>query len=115
MGRARVRRVMSRLIRRYYGYTGYFQIYNMPFRYLPLFDYSEKRDIYQEGGINGGCPTIFDYLRDNRIPFYLSDWGASEERNLRALSESLQRGGIRFPYFHLAAMATILAAHGTTS
>src|SRR5216684_5143332 len=113
--RGRVRRVMSRLIRRYYGYTGYFQIYNMPFRYLPLFDYSEKRDIYQKGGINGGCPTIFDYLRDNRIPFYLSDWRASEERNLRALSASLQRGEIRFAYLYLAAMDATLHAHGTDS
>src|SRR5216684_3922125 len=113
--RGRVRRVISRLIRRYYGYTGYFQIYNMPFRYLPLFDYSEKRDIYQKGGINGGCPTIFDYLRDNRIPFYLSDWRASEERNLRALSASLQRGEIRFAYLYLAAMDATLHAHGTDS
>src|SRR6266852_2291189 len=113
--RGRVRRVISRLIRRYYGYTGYFQIYTMPFRYLPLFDYSEKRDIYQKGGINGGCPTIFDYLRDNRIPFYLSDWSASEERNLRVLSESLQRGEIRFAYLYLAAMDAVLHEHGTDS
>src|SRR5258708_29210942 len=98
MGRARVRRVMSRLIRRYYGYTGYFQIYNMPFRYLPLFDYSEKRDIYQKGGINGGCPTIFDYLRDKPIPFYPSDWRASEERTITALNAALPRGQLPYAF-----------------
>jgi predicted AlkP superfamily pyrophosphatase or phosphodiesterase len=113
--RGRVRRVMSRVIRRFYGYTGYFQIYNMPFRYLPLFDYSEKRDIYQRGGINGGCPTIFDHLRDHQIPFYLSDWRASEERNLATLKTELQAGKIRFGYLYLAAMDAVLHAHGTDS
>ena len=106
---------MSRVIRRYYGYTGYFQIYNMPFRYLPLFDYSEKRDIYQKGGINGGCPTIFDHLREHQIPFYLSDWRAREERNLAALKTELQAGKIRFGYPYLAAMDAVLHAHGTDS
>ena len=60
--RGLVRRLMSSAIRRYYGYTGYFQIYNMPFRYLPLFDYSEKRDIYQPNGINSGV-VASDNLR----------------------------------------------------
>ena len=113
--RGRVRRVMSRIIRRYYGYTGYFQIYNMPFRYLPLFDYSEKRDIYQKGGINGGCPTIFDYLREHSIPFYLSDWRASEEWNLNALSQSLEKGTIQFAYLYLAAMDAVLHEFGSNS
>ena len=113
--RGRVRRLMSRFIRRYYGYTGYFQIYNMPFRYLPLYDYSEKRDIYQKGGINGGCPTIFDHLRDNRIPFYLSDWRASEDKNLKSLKAAIQAGEIRFGYLYMAAMDAILHAHGTHS
>jgi len=113
--RGRVRRVLSRVIRRYYGYTGYFQIYNMPFRYLKLFDYSEKRDIYQKGGINGGCPTIFDHLRDNQIPFYLSDWRDSEERNLKSLQTALERSKIRFGYLYMAAMDATLHAYGTDS
>lgn len=113
--RGRVRRVMSRIIKRYYGYTGYFQIYNMPFRYLPLFDYSEKRDIYEKGGINSGCPTIFDYLRDHGIPFYLSDWRAAEERNIASMQAQLQTGKIRFAYLYMAAMDAILHAHGTNS
>jgi len=113
--RGRVRRLMSRAIRRFYGYTGYFQIYNMPFRYLHLFDYSEKRDIYQKGGINGGCPTIFDYLRDKRIPFSLSDWRASEERNLSTLREAIEAGEIRFAYLYMAAMDATLHQYGGDS
>jgi predicted AlkP superfamily pyrophosphatase or phosphodiesterase len=113
--RGRVRRLLSRLIGRAYGYTGYFQIYNMPFRYLPLFEYTEKRDLYQPGGIISGAPTPFDHLRDNGIPFYLSDWRASEARNLAALERSLAEGKIRFAYLYLAAMDAILHAHGADS
>ncbi|RMG44471.1 MAG: hypothetical protein D6723_19305 [Acidobacteria bacterium] len=113
--RGRVRRIMSRLIQRYYGYTGYFQIYNMPFEYLPLFDYSEKRDIYQPGGINGGVPTIFDVLRQQGIPFHVSDWRRSEEDNLKALTAALEEGSVRFAYLYMASMDAILHAHGTRS
>lgn len=113
--RGRVRRVLSRIIQRHYGYTGYFQIYNMPFHYLPLFDYSEKRDLYQPGGINSGVPTIFDHLRDQGIPFYLSDWRIKEEDNLKSLEHVLEEGKIVFAYLYMAAMDAILHAHGTTS
>jgi len=113
--RGRVRRMMSRLIRRLYGYTGYFQIYNMPFDRLTLFDYSEKRDLYRNGGINSGAPTIFDHLRGNGVPFHLSDWRASEEANLASLSAAVEKGEIRFAYLYMAAMDAVLHADGTES
>ncbi|OGG44597.1 MAG: hypothetical protein A3F84_05560 [Candidatus Handelsmanbacteria bacterium RIFCSPLOWO2_12_FULL_64_10] len=113
--RGRVRRVMSRVIRRRYGYTGYFQIYNVPFRYLPLFDYSEKRDIYQPGGINGGVPTIFDHLRGQNIPFYLSDWREKEGDNLASIEATLKEGEVVFAYLYLASMDAVLHAHGARS
>lgn len=113
--RGRVRRLMSRAIRRYYGYTGYFQIYNMPFRHLSLFDYSEKRDIYQPGGINSGAPNIFDHLREQDAPFYLSDWRRPEIENLAALHTALNDGQSAFAYLYLAAMDADLHAHGTGS
>ena len=66
--RGRVRRLLSRLLRRHLGYTGYFELYNVPFKYLPLLDYSEKRDLYRPGGINGGQPTVFDHFRAAGVP-----------------------------------------------
>lgn len=113
--RARVRRLMSKAIRRYLGYTGYFQIYNVPFHHLPLFDYSEKRDIYQPGGINGGVPTIFDQLREREIPFHLSNWRRGEAENLRSLEAAVISGGVRFAYLYLASLDADLHAHGTRS
>lgn len=113
--RGRVRRLMSRAIARAMGYTGYFQLYNMPFEYLRYFDYTEKRDLYQTGGINSGMPTIFDRLRDRRIKFHLSDWRRSEQHNLAAATESIERREANFVYLYLAAMDGLLHAHGTRS
>jgi len=111
--RGRVRRVMSRVIKRLYGFTGYFQIYNMPFRYLPLFDYSERRDLYERGGMNSGVPTLFDHLRYRNVPYSLSDWRAGEESNLARLTRDVQAGEVRFAYLYMAAMDAVLHAHGT--
>ena len=111
--RGRVRHMLSKLLKRYLGYTGYFQLYNMPFRYLPLFDYSEKQDIYQPGGINNGTPTIFDYFRQQNIPFHLSDWKADEEKNIASLRAALTEGHIECAYLYLASMDGLLHAHGT--
>ena len=112
--RGRFRRVVSRVTRRILGYTGYFQLYNMPFRYLPLFGYSEKRDLYRPGGINSGAPTIFDRLRDRGIPFHVSDWRRPEAENLAALRGALDRGEIAFAYLYLASMDALLHRLGTT-
>ena len=111
--RGRVRRLLSRLLKRRLGYTGYFQLYNMPFHLLPLFDYSEKRDIYQPGGINGGVPTVFDHLRTEQIPYHLSDWEASEETNLHNIETAIDERHVSFAYLYLAAMDALLHAQGT--
>ncbi len=113
--RGRVRRLISRGIKHLYGFTGYFQIYNMPFNLLPLFEYTEKRDLYQPGGINSGARTIFDDLRDRNIPFHLSEWWKPEEHNLATLRKDLQQGAIRFAYLYLARMDAILHQFGPQS
>lgn len=113
--RGRVRRAMSKWLERSLGYTGYFQIYSMPFEYLPLFDYSEKRDLYQQGGINSGVPTIFDFLRSEEVPFHLSDWRAREEDNFLSLEKTLQDGRVDFAYLYLGGLDGVLHAHGTQS
>ncbi len=112
--RGRVRHWISRLVKPLLGYTGYFQLYNVPFHVLPLFEYTEKRDLYQPGGINAGCSTIFDHLRDRRAPFFLSDWRRPEQENLAALDAALTKGEISFAYLYMAALDAILHREGTT-
>ena len=113
--RGRVRRLLSRAIARAYGYTGYFQLYTMPFDKLPLFDYTEKRDIYEPGGINGGQPTIFDWLRNEGIPTHRTNWRVSERAAIDALAADLQASRPRFVYLYLAGLDAVLHAHGTSS
>lgn len=114
-GRGRVRHWMSRLIKKFYGYTGYFQIYAVPFDRIGMMDYSEKRDIYERDGINSGARTIFDELRDRKVPFHMSDWRAGERTNLDSLAKALGEGQIRFAYLYMAAMDAILHADGKDS
>jgi hypothetical protein len=61
------RRVVKRVARRLSGYSGYFSIYDYPVAYLPYFDLTEKRDIYQPGGLD--APSLFDVFRAEGI-----DW-----------------------------------------
>ena len=110
--RGRIRSYMSKRLQPLHGFTGYFQIYNMPFEHLHLFDYTEKRDIFEPGGINGGFPTIFDFLRENKIPSHRSDWHASESDNLDAALQVIDRGDIRFAYVYLCALDGILHNEG---
>jgi predicted AlkP superfamily pyrophosphatase or phosphodiesterase len=110
--RGRVRRLLSSAIRRAHGFTGYFQIYNVPFEHLPLFDYSEKRDLYQPGGINAGTPTVFDELRRREIPFHLSNWRRPETENLDAAERAVAEGGVSFAYVYLADLDAIVHAEG---
>lgn len=112
--RMRVRSHISAITARALGYTGYFNLYQVPFSRLPFLDYTEKNDLYQAGGINGGQPTIFDHLRRERIPFHLSDWRGSERRNLEALGKALDRGEPRFAYLYLAELDAILHREGTS-
>jgi hypothetical protein len=55
------RRALRAVARRVAGYTGYFSLYGYPVAHLPHFDLTEKRDIYQPGGLD--APSIFDVMR----------------------------------------------------
>ena len=61
------RRVLKSVARRVSGYSGYFSLYDYPVAHLAHFDLTEKRDIYQPGGLD--CPSLFDALRDAAIPY----------------------------------------------
>lgn len=112
--RNRARNVVGRILKKKLAYTGYFNIYNMPFSLLKYFDYTEKRDLYQPQGINSGASTIMDYLRERNLPFYLSNWRASEEENLAALHAALTSKDtpVGFGYLYMAAMDATLHKHG---
>jgi hypothetical protein len=111
--RARVRRQISKLAQRTLGYTGYFNLYNMPFKHLALFDYTEKRDLYEGGGIVSGAPTVFDLLRARDIPFFRSDWRLPDAASLAQARAAIATGRPRFAYLYLAGLDAILHHEGT--
>lgn len=114
MNRGRVRAKFSQLMKRVHGFTGYFQLYCMPFHLLHLFDYTERKNIFEPGGINGGCPTIFDYLREQRIP-YCRPETFDEPRAFSEASAALNEANVRFVYLFLGRLDADLHNHGTQS
>jgi predicted AlkP superfamily pyrophosphatase or phosphodiesterase len=112
--RGRVRHLISKIIGRLLGFTGYFQLYNLPFRHAGLFDHCEKNDIFKAGGMNRGG-NIFDCLEGNEIPYHVSDWHLSENENLAACEADIRDGGISFAFLYMAAMDGLLHQVGKDS
>ncbi len=109
--RWRVRHWMSKLIAKGFGYTGYFEIYSVPFKYLPYFDYLEKHDYFVPGGILK-TDTIFDYCVENEIPYHCSNWRLSENENLEIAKDIISDGEIEFMYLYLPKLDAVMHAHG---
>ncbi len=105
--RGRVRSYLSKAIAAVYKYTGYFQIYSLPFEILNLFDYAEKRDILRPGGINEG-DSIFDRLVANGTPHFVSEWRKSEEYNFDVLRSQIETEEISFAYVHTARLDALM-------
>ncbi len=112
--RGRVRNLISKLIKRLYSYTGYFQLYNIPFEHVDKFDYCEKSDLFVPGGMNRG-ENIFDHLSRAGVPYHVSDWRDSEENNLEAVKADLKKGEIEFALLYMASMDALLHEVGKES
>ncbi len=112
--RGRVRNWISKLVKRAYGFQGYFQLYNMPFRLIDRFDYCEKRDLFRPGGMNKG-ESIFDRLERSGTKYHCSDWRQGEDANLESLKASLAEGEIPFAFLYMASMDALLHQVGKSS
>jgi predicted AlkP superfamily pyrophosphatase or phosphodiesterase len=112
--RGRVRNQISKLVKRAYGFTGYFQLYSLPFSQIGLFDYCEKKDLFKPGGLNRG-EHIFDLLERERVPYHVSNWREPEDANLAAVKADIAQGEIRFAFLYMAAMDALLHQVGKES
>lgn len=97
--RRRVRNVISAWAKRKLGFHGYFDLYNMPFRDIASYDFTEKRSPLRPGGMNRG-PNIFDFLEERRIPYHVSVPARGEEGNLEALQRDLAQEEIDFAFLY---------------
>jgi hypothetical protein len=109
----RVRNRVSRWTARRQGYTGYFQLYSVPFSRLPWLDYTEKRDLYEPGGILGGQETIFSRWQRAGVPWTRSDWRRSDAENVARLRAEIDRGEVRAAYLFTSGLDAIMHRHGT--
>ncbi|MEI8341346.1 MAG: alkaline phosphatase family protein, partial [Verrucomicrobiota bacterium] len=114
-GHHRVRNRISRLVAKANGYTGYFQLYSVPFSRLPWLDYTEKRDLYEPGGIIGGQPAIFQFWNQSGRPWMRSDWRCNDATNVAHLKQELERGEVELAYLFTSSLDAVMHAHTTDS
>jgi hypothetical protein len=98
-GRRRVRTLLSKFVKVQLKFRGYFDLYNIPFRYISLFDFTEKKSPLKPGGMNRGT-NIFDHLVNQGIPYHVSDPARTEEANLQALIQDITTEQIDFAFLY---------------
>lgn len=109
--RHRVRSRLSRLVRSLLGFTGYFELYLVPFQYLHYFDYVEKKRIYEPGGLVEG-KTIFDLATEQGVSYHVSGPLLSDEEKLKRLRDDLENRSLDFAYVTLGKLDATMHAHG---
>ena len=113
-GRRIVRRWLSKLVKLHLGFRGYFDLYNLPFQHISLFDFSEKKSPLQPGGMNCGT-NIFDLLQDQGIAYHVSNPASSEVQNFEAVLEQIGGGRLDFAFVYWPDLDGLLHREGNTS
>ncbi|HWI59145.1 MAG TPA: alkaline phosphatase family protein, partial [Bacillota bacterium] len=108
------RRWLSRFIKAQLSFRGYFDLYNIPFKYISLYDFTEKKSPLQPGGMNQG-PNIFDYLQARSIPYHVSAPEKGEEANLAALISDIKAECIDFAFLYWPGLDGLLHMVGNQS
>lgn len=89
--RGRVRHHLSKILKKLYGFTGYFQLYRMPIWKLKFVDYCEKRDLFLSGGMED-IANLHDTLSRMNVEFHISDWHFSDDKNYLAAENAIESG-----------------------
>ncbi len=108
------RRWLSKFIKRQLNFRGYFDLYNIPFKYISLYDFTEKKSPLRPGGMNRG-PNIFDYLEEQQIRYHVSIPEHSEQANLAALLKDIQAESIDFAFLYWPGLDGLLHQVGNQS
>jgi len=99
--RWRVRHLLSKIIKKIYGFTGYFELYNMPYDRLPFFDYCEKTDIFAENGLSP-VKNLCDVLNENNKKYLISDWRKPQAFNIEQMKKAVKEKTIEFGFLYTA-------------
>jgi predicted transcriptional regulator len=106
-----VRRAVSAAVAAMGRLNGYFNLYRVPLRDLPLLDVAEKRDIYRPGGIPGSH-SIFDLLAGSGRSWRSYSYRQGPDFSLieRAQRE-LSSDSVEFCFLYLSGIDAFLHAH----
>ena len=108
------RRWLSRFVKARLNFRGYFDLYNIPFRQISLFDFSEKKSPLLPGGMNQG-ENIFDFLLQHRIPYHVSNPLRGEKDNLEAIIADIKQENIDFGFVYWPDLDGLLHRVGNKS
>ncbi len=109
--RGRVRGRMSRWVKKQCKFSGYFQLYAVPFKELLLFNYAEQKRIWEPGGLPRG-ESIFDRLSREGISYYAHNSDFSDEQRLESLRAHIEQQRIDFAYCSLGKLDGLMHAKG---
>jgi len=108
------RRWLSKFVKAQLSFRGYFDLYNIPFQHISLYDFSEKKSPLQPGGMNRGS-NIFDFLEERQIAYHVSAPERSEEANRDALIADIKSERIDFAFLYWPGLDGLLHAVGNQS
>lgn len=114
-GHHRIRNKVSRYMAQKLGYTGYFQLYSVPFKYLPFLEYTETKDIYEPGGIIGGQNSIFSTWNASKKSWIRSNWRNGDSVNLDQAISALNEGEVELVYLFTAGLDATMHRYGPHS
>jgi hypothetical protein len=113
-GRRIFRRYLTKFVKVQLKFRGYFDLYNIPFKLIHLFDFTEKKSPLQPKGMNRGT-NIFDFLVENKIPYFVTDTTKSEEQNRDDIITAIEAERVDFVFQYWAGLDGLLHMVGNKS
>ena len=112
--RRRFRRHLSKAVKARLNFDGYFDLYNIPFQHISLYDFTEKKSPLKPEGMNRGT-NVFDFLAMRDIAYHVSDPQNSESQNLENLIAALKTERLDFAFAYLPELDGLLHRVGNDS
>lgn len=109
-----VRRLLTKILKRRLNFRGYFDLYNIPFEHIHLYDFTERKSPLRPGGMNQG-PNIFDFLAQRHIPYFVSDPDRTEEENREFLKRQVSAESVDFAFMYWPGLDGLLHSVGNDS
>src|SRR5947208_94435 len=108
------RRWLSTFLKGPLKFRGYFDLYNIPFKYISLFDFTEKKSPLRPGGMNRGS-NIFDALEALDLPYHVGDPARAEDENLADAIAEVESERIDFAFVYWPGLDALLHRVGNQS